>query len=80
MERSKQIRIYDFTKNEINMFLEWANFTKDERTLFLLRNKFYTLEQAAEEMNISSKTAYRLNKKVKNKIIKVCAEMNKELT
>lgn len=79
MERSKQIRIYDFTKNEINMFLEWANFTEDERALFLLRSRYYTLEQAAEEMNISSKTAYRLNKKVKNKIIKVCAEMNKQV-
>lgn len=79
MERSRQIRIYDFTKNEINMFLEWANFTEDERTLFLLRSRYYTLEQAAEEMNISSKTAYRLNKKVKNKIIKVCAEMNKQV-
>lgn len=79
MERSKQIRIYDFTKNEINMFLEWANFTQEERTLFMLRNQYYTLEQAAEEMNISSKTAYRINKRVKKKIIKVCEEMNKEL-
>ena len=79
MERSKQIRIYDFTKNEINMFLEWANFTQEERTLFMLRNQYYKLEQAAEEMNISSKTAYRINKRVKKKIIKVCEEMNKEL-
>lgn len=78
MERSKQIRIYDFTKNEINMFLEWANFTEDERTLFNLRNQYLTLEQVAEEMNISSKTAYRINKRVKKKIIKVCTEMNKE--
>lgn len=75
MNKNNQIKIYDFTKNEIETFLEWANFTEDERTLFLLRSRYYTLEQAAEEMNISSKTAYRINKRVKKKIVKVCMEM-----
>lgn len=79
MNRSNQIKIYDFTVAEINNFLERANFTFEERTLFLLRSKYYTLEQAAEEMNISSKTAYRINKRVKKKIVKVCMEMHKEL-
>lgn len=74
MSRSKQIKVCDFTQREIEVFLQRANFTPDEETLFLLRSKNYTLEESAEEMNISSKTAYRINKKIKQKIIKVCME------
>lgn len=70
----KQIKIYDFTKREIDLFLEECNFAEQERELFLLRSKYYTLEQAAEIMNVSSKTAYRINRKVKKKIIKVCEQ------
>lgn len=76
MNKKNQIKIYDFTKYELQMFLDRANFTEDEERLFNLRAKYYTLEQAAEEMNISSKTAYRINKKVKKKIVKVCMEIH----
>lgn len=75
MERSKQIKVCDFTQKEIEVFLQRSNFTPDEETLFLLRSKDYTLEQAAEKMNVSSKTAYRINKRVKQKIVKVCTEI-----
>lgn len=75
MTRSKQIKVCDFTQSEIEVFLQRANFTSDEETLFLLRSKNCTLEQAAEEMNVSSKTAYRINKRVKQKIVKVCMEI-----
>lgn len=75
MSRSKQIKVCDFTQREIEVFLQRANFTPDEETLFLLRSKDYTLEQASEEMNVSSKTAYRINKKLKQKIVKVCMEV-----
>lgn len=75
MTRSKQIKVCDFTQSEIEVFLQRANFTSDEETLFLLRSKNYTLEQAAEKMNVSSKTAYRINKRVKQKIVKVCMEI-----
>lgn len=74
MERSKQIKVCNFTQKEIEVFLQRANFTPDEETLFLLRSKDYTLEESAEEMNISSKTSYRINKRIKQKIIKVCME------
>lgn len=74
MNRSKQIKVCNFTQSEIEVFLQRANFTPDEETLFLLRSKDYTLEESAEEMNISSKTAYRINKRIKQKIIKVCME------
>lgn len=74
MERSKQIKVCEFTQREIEVFLQRANFTPDEETLFLLRSKDYTLEQASEKMNVSSKTAYRINKRIKQKIVKVCIE------
>lgn len=67
----KQIRIYDFTQPEIDHLIAMCNFNEDERTFFDLRNKYYTLERVAEDMNISTATAYRLNKRVKAKILKV---------
>lgn len=76
MNKKNQIKIYDFTKRELEVFRDRANFTEDEERLFDLRSKYYTLEQVAEEMNISSKTAYRINKRVKKKIVKVCMEMH----
>ena len=74
MNRSKQIKVCNFTQSEIEVFLQRANFTPDEETLFLLRSKDYTLEASAEKMNVSAKTAYRINKRIKQKIIKVCME------
>lgn len=74
MNRSKQIKVCNFTQKEIEVFLQRANFTPDEETLFLLRSKDYTLEESAEKMNVSAKTAYRINKRIKQKIIKVCME------
>lgn len=71
MEVSRQIRICDFTTSEIKYFRENCNFTGEEELLFELRNKYFTLEQIAEKMNISPKTAYRINKRVKQKIIRV---------
>lgn len=79
MNKSNQIKIYDFTKWEIDYLRENCNLSPPERELFELRNQYYTLEQAAEKMNISSKTAYRLNKKIKQKIVKVCDQMHREL-
>lgn len=74
MSRSNQIHVCDFTKKEIEFLIENCNFSPPERKLFDLRNQYYTLEQAAEEMNISSKTAYRINKKMKAKILKTIME------
>lgn len=63
--------IPDFTKAEINYMLENCNFTKDERTLFMLRNDQHTLEKCAELMNVSVSTIYRLNRKLNRKLAKV---------
>lgn len=68
---NKQIKIYEFTQPEIDYLIAMCNFSPEERKFFDLRNKYYTLEQAAEEMNVSTTTAYRLNKRIKNKILKV---------
>lgn len=63
--------IPDFTKAEIDCLLEKCNFTKDERTLFLLRNDEHSLEECAELMNVSVSTIYRINSKLNKKIVKV---------
>lgn len=78
MNKKNQIKIHDFTKRELECFRENCNFVKEERELFDLRAEYYTLEQIAEKMNICSKTAYRINKRVKRKIKKVCKEMHED--
>lgn len=65
------IKIPDFTRNEIEFIKDNANFTKQENQLFDLRNEEYSLESCAEQMNVSVSTIYRINKKMKKKILKV---------
>ena len=66
------MKVYDFTVLELNYFSTYCNFTNDERQLFELRAQNISLEQCAEQMNISLSTAKRLSRKVNNKIIRVC--------
>lgn len=66
------MKIYDFTVPELNYFREYCNFTEEERMLFDYRSKNIPLETCAEIMNVSISTIKRMNKKIKNKIIKVC--------
>lgn len=65
------LKVQDFTLPEITFILENANFTKDEKELFKLRNKEKTLEECAEIMNTSLSTICRINKKMKTKILKL---------
>lgn len=74
MNKNNQIKVYDFTQPEIDYILSMANFSPPEREFFNLRNEYLTLEQAAERMNISPTTAYRINKKMKFKILKVLSK------
>lgn len=71
MNKKNQIKVYEFTQPEIDYLIAMCNFSPQQREFFDLRNKYYTLEQAAEQMNISPTTAYRINKQVKAKIVKV---------
>lgn len=61
----------DFTQEEIDFYLRFAGFTDRERTLFLFRQNEGTLEQAIDELNCSISTVKRINKTMKNKIMKV---------
>ena len=66
------MKIHDFTVPELNYFREYCNFTEEERMLFDYRSKNIPLETCAEIMNVSLSTSKRMNKKIQNKIIKVC--------
>lgn len=63
--------IPDFTQAEIDKFIRECNFTENERKLFDLRNAGMKLDDCAEAMNYSVSQIKRINKKMKNKIIKV---------
>ena len=65
------LKIPDFTKPEIEYILENANFTRQEEELFRLRNEEYSLEECAELMNVSTATVSRINKRMKNKIMRI---------
>ncbi len=65
------LKIPDFTKPEIDFIKENANFTEQEAMLFDLRNEEHSLEECSEIMNVSVPTISRINKKMKNKIIRI---------
>lgn len=70
--RGKPMKIYDFTKPEIEYFLQNCNFTEEEEILFRYRSKNMPLETCAEIMNVSISTVNRISKRVNKKIVKVC--------
>lgn len=72
------MKLYVFTKKDIDRFLIECNFTPDEEKLFRLRCKEYTLEYCAEQMNVSISTAKRLSRRVNNKI-KMLAALEEHL-
>lgn len=67
MSRTKNI-IPEFTKPEIDYTIENVNFTEQELQFFNLRNKEYSYECCAEEMNVDTTTAKKIAKKTMNKI------------
>ena len=68
--------IPEFTKIELDYIIENANFTERELCLFELRNKEYSYEVCAEEMNICITTVKKIAKKTMNKIMKVIEHMD----
>ena len=60
--------ICDMVKSEIDTCIDRCNFTPAELELFKLRSTGKTLEECAEDMNISLSTAKRIHRKVKIKI------------
>ena len=65
------MRIPDFTKPELDYIIANANLTKDEENLMWLRNNEHSLEECAEIMDYSLSTIKRINKRLKDKIIKI---------
>lgn len=65
------MKIPNFTKPELMYIIENANLTKDEETLMWLRNNEHSLEECAEIMEYSVSTISRINKRLKDKIIKI---------
>lgn len=64
------MNISDFTQPEIRHLLLECNFTEEQEKLFLLRCKNVSLEKCAEDMDMSLATVSRINKKVKDKILR----------
>lgn len=75
MARTRNI-IPDFTKPELDYIIENANFTEQELQFFNLRNKEYSYELCAEEMNVGTTTVKKIAKKTMNKILKVIRHMD----
>jgi len=63
--------ISDFTNPELEYLRKECNFVNYEVTLFEMRARGHTMEEVAEELNISLEHAYRISKKVNSKIIRV---------
>lgn len=64
------MNLSDFTRPEIRHLLAECNFTEEQEKLFLLRCKNVSLEECAEKMDMSVATVSRINKKVKDKILR----------
>lgn len=68
---SKQIKLYDFTKPELEYFIDNCNFSEDELRYFNLRAMYKSNIQIAIEMNVSESKVSKLARKVKSKILRV---------
>jgi DNA-binding CsgD family transcriptional regulator len=65
------MKLYDFTKPELDLLLALCNFTPDEEEYFKLRSKAKSNVQIAMEMHISEAKVSVLARKVKNKIKRI---------
>lgn len=75
MGRTRNI-IPEFTKIELDYIIENANFTDQELKFFKLRNKEYSQELCAEEMDFGITTIKKISKRTMNKVMKVVAHMD----
>lgn len=65
------MKIPNFTKPELEYIIDKANLTKREESLLWLRNEERSLEECAEIMDYSIATVKRINKSLKDKIVKI---------
>ncbi|MBO7251801.1 MAG: sigma-70 family RNA polymerase sigma factor [Oscillospiraceae bacterium] len=64
------MQIRDLTRSEADYLQMVCNFTRDEDALFELRLQDISLEECAEQMNISVPTVKRISQRVNAKIKK----------
>lgn len=62
------MRICDYTAKELKHLRSVCNFTPRELEFFDLRSREYSIEDCAEMMSVSVRTASRVNQGVKRKI------------
>lgn len=65
------MKLYDFTKPELDLLKAFCNFTEDEEQYFDLRSKGKSNIQIAMEMNVSESKVSVLARKVKSKIKRI---------
>ena len=65
------MKLRDFTKPELDRFIELCNFTEDELEYFNLKAKNKSNVQVALQMHISEAQVSKLAKRVKNKMIRI---------
>mgnify|MGYP002523451072 CR=1 FL=1 len=65
------LKLYDFTVPELNVFRELCNFTPEELEYFELRSKYKSNVEIAMTMNISEAKVSKLARKVKDKILRI---------
>ena len=70
-ESVKDMLMRNFTKPEIDYFVEMCNFTDDELQYFILKTKDKSNVSISLHMNVSEPQVSRLAKRVKTKILKV---------
>ena len=63
--------IRDYTKPELEHFIEYCNFTDSEMQYFLLKSRDYSNIRISVEMNVSEPQVSILAKRVKSKIQRI---------
>ena len=61
----------DYTKPELEYFIEQCNFTDSELEYFKLKSKDYSIVKISMEMNVSPSQVSNLAIRVKNKIKRI---------
>ena len=69
------MKFEDFIQPEIDEIVAQANFTEEEKEIFLLLCKGKTVVSISWKFTMSERTAYRIIEKIKKKIRKVGAFM-----
>lgn len=61
----------DYTKPELQHFIDECNFTDEELQYFLLKSKDCSIVRISMEMNVSPRQVSHLAERVKNKVKRI---------